>query len=796
MKRALVIGVLLALVSAALWFLWPGTSSGGEAAAYVELPPDLDEVAQTEALASVEDPEEDPEQERSSVPEAQRQAPDSDMASTAAQSAALLPGRLKIEVRFADDGSAAPGEVVLLRRSTGFLHGRQDQAFFTDERGEILMEEVQAGPYFVRLLRGTQNSILIESGQTARLELEVQAGPDVHGIVVDENEFPIPAAQILMSEAYVPHRTQVVAFTDETGCFSLRSVRTGQHSIGARAPGRAPSHVELVVGEVGTQIELEFVLHASAGHLRGRVSDPEGLPVEGAVVLVGTEEPQAAERNETGGFSYGAAPQDTDTDEQGAFEMDSIAAGWMPLQVRARGFAPYRSEVEVMVGVNSNVEVTLVREARVTGIVRDGAGQPVPSVWVHTSVINRLATAMTHTRPDGSYELEGLPTGRVDLVAEDRELGRTTVELDLASGSTTEWNPVLVAEPRIHGILLDEEREPLAGWGVVAWEGSSGGMRARSDPTRADGSFSIRGLLNEDYVVFVHAPKRWMDFPRAIVRGVSPDPAPLEIIVEDPDRNCGRIVGEVLNASGEPAVGVDLNLWHVEQRLWRSFTTDGEGRFEIVAVPVGTVELELRPAESPWKKLGTHPIEAGELVDLETIQLDPASFVRGTIVGGEEAALESLRMILTRAGENGEAGVLTRTGREYRSNALSAGPYLLHVSGEGVVSATHPLEVPSGEELTHDLELEQAAVRRVVLEFEAGRELPRWVSVMVLDGTSGRSIWSRSLNPEHEQLEVRVSVVPGTHRVRATAEDGRKGEAAMEVLSFHGGQPPLRIPLR
>ena len=796
MKRALGIGFLLALVGVALWFLWPGTSSEGEATAYVDGAAELQGGAKTEALESVDESERDPARERASVDalEGESMAVESEAATD--PTSEELPGRLQIQVRFASDDSPAPGEVVLLRRTAGFRHTVQDRALVSDERGQILIEELPSGMYFVRLLRGTQDSVSVTSEQTARLDLRVQAGPDVHGTVVDEHDFPIPRAQVLMSEAYSPHRTRVVALCDESGHFSLRSVRTGQHSIGARAPGRAPSHVELIVGEPGTQVELRFVLHADAGLVHGRVTDSEGNPIEGAIVLVGTEEPQAAVRSESGGFLYGAAPQRTDTDAGGAFEMDSIAVGLHPLQVRAQGFAPFWSEVEVLVGVRSQVDVTLLPEAFVSGTVRDGAGQPVPLVWVHTSVTNRLATAMTHTRHDGSYRLAGLPTGRVDLVAEDRVLGRTTVELDLAPGSSTEWNPVLVAEPRIHGVLLDEERRPLAGWGVVAWEGTSDGSRLRSDPTQADGSFSISGLENQDYTVFVHAPKRWMDFPRAILREVSPDPAPLEITVENPDRSCGRIVGELILASGEPAVGVDLNLWHVEQRMWRSFTTDGEGHFEVVAVPIGTVELELRPAESPWKKLGTHPIEAGELVDLGTIQLDPASFVHGTIRGGEEEQLESLRLILTRVGENGEAGVLTRTARTYRSNALSAGSYLLHVSGDGVVSASHPLEVPAGEELTYELELDRAALRRVVLEFEAGSELPAWVNVTVLDGESGRSIWSRSFNPSEPQLELQVSVVPGTHRLRASAADGRRGEAAIEVLDFHGGQPPLRLPLR
>jgi hypothetical protein len=287
-----------------------------------------------------------------------------------------------------------------------------------------------------------------------------------------------------------------------------------------------------------------------------------------------------------------------------------------------------------------------------------------------------------------------------------------------------------------------------------------------------------------------------MDFPRMVVRGVRAGPTPVEIVVEDAERARGRIVGELLQPDGKPAAGVALNLWHVEERMWRSYTSDDAGRLEVEAVPPGSCELELRPRDFPWKKLGAHAVQAGQVVDLGTITLDTPSFLRGRILGGTEEQLDSLRLVLTREGHNGEAGILQREGSDYRSSALEAGSYRLHLTGDGVISNSWEFEVAAGEETVQDVELERAGTRRVRVDLDAQRALPRWVSLMVLDGDTGRSIWSRSFNPEGPELEVLVSVRPGTHRLRARTDDDRTAETVLQVDGFGGRQPALNLGLR
>jgi hypothetical protein len=104
--------------------------------------------------------------------------------------------------------------------------------------------------------------------------------------------------------------------------------------------------------------------------------------------------------------------------------------------------------------------------------------------------------------------------------------------------------------------------------------------------------------------------------------------------------------------------------------------------------------------------------------------------------------------------------------------------------------------VAAGEETVQDVELERAGTRRVRVDLDAQRALPRWVSLMVLDGDTGRSIWTRSFNPEGPELEVLVSVRPSTHRLRARTDDERTAETVLLVDGFGGRQPALSLGLR
>ena len=607
------------------------------------------------------------------------------------------------------------------------------------------------------------------------------------GDVVDANGRGIPGADIWLSERWLTSSGYVVAQADTQGHFRVEGVGA-DYSLGARAPNHAPSRLRSLRGVANGELRIQLVLREPGAELRGLVVASDGAPVPGAFVLVGNQDVDLGKRHSTG-----VPPQRGTTDDQGRFAMRSVPLGKVPVQARGIGFAPIALEIEVYRGARNDVRLVLPREARVVGRVLDSQGRPASGVRIRTST-ERFAVSSTLSAADGSFILRGLAAGTQAVEAEG-EAGNAQAEFVLAEGESATWNVVLADVPWIHGLVLDEGGEPLESWVVVAFSGASR-ERARSAPTDSQGRFAIVVETDQPYDLRVQRPAAWREFPSQLLRNVRPSPEEVVIHVPDPESSAGTLVGRVLGPDGAPAQDCKVNVWHVEERLWRSYLVGSEdGTFEIQHVPPGTLEVELRPERSPWLHLGEHAVEVGRTTDLGTVQLEEAGWIVGTIAGIPDAALPSARFLLTRVGR--EAGVLQREGVRFRSSALAEGTYVLKASADHAVSQRHEIELELGRERVLDIEFVRAGLRRVVFELPPEARAPKsmWCSV---SDTGGNTVWSRgALRPDADgRLVALVSVPPGEFKLAAETNNGLRAEARLVVSAMDGSDPELRVVLQ
>jgi RNA polymerase sigma-70 factor (ECF subfamily) len=315
----------------------------------------------------------------STAPGAEREAAPTFPAAPVVEPAAPASGELVVRARW-PDGASAPGEIVLVTPSGA----RPDEALAlaTEVDGAARFHGLEPGNVYVRLLRGAEASARIAPGHEVELTLDLAPGVTVEGRVVDAHGAPVSQAEIWLSERYRNNLGHVVTRTDPRGAFTLRSVGP-DHYLGARKRGFAPSGLRALRGASGDRVALELRLERAGASLDGQVLDPYGTPIRGACVLLGEEHP-ASERLADGAFAPSAPPQRARTDEDGRFELETAAPGPQPLQVRARGFAPLLTSLELFPGAPNASRISLVREARIVGTVRDAAGTPIASAWIHT----------------------------------------------------------------------------------------------------------------------------------------------------------------------------------------------------------------------------------------------------------------------------------------------------------------------------------------------------------------------------------------------------------------------------
>jgi hypothetical protein len=158
-------------------------------------------------------------------------------------------------------------------------------------------------------------------------------------------------------------------------------------------------------------------------------------------------------------------------------------------------------------------------EPRVTflyGSIRDERGDPLPGavVRVHAKIdspdIGRIFTAdwVGTANAESSY-LSALDFERGRIVAMDLEIsapGFAPQRFPQTIPDGARWvrrDLVLQDGVVLRGTLVDEHGAPCCGWTVVP---SGFPFGTTFDRTRADGSFEIRGMTDQVYVVTVRAP--------------------------------------------------------------------------------------------------------------------------------------------------------------------------------------------------------------------------------------------------------------------------------------------------
>jgi RNA polymerase sigma-70 factor (ECF subfamily) len=697
-------------------------------------------------------------------------------------------GSVEVEVRYASNHEPASGVTVVLRVDHRDVSYDDERSAELDLNGRARWTGLPPTFVLAHALPGGVASGLLKAGTTLSLTLLIPDGVEVSGEVVDAAAQPVPDAQIWLSELNMPALGRVCARCDGKGRFHLRSVGA-KRWIGAKSASAALSYLQCVRGTAGEKQEVRIVLDREGTRLSGSVLDDQRRPVAHAQVLAGSEEVALDRLLGDGSYVPGGAPQRAESDDEGRFEFGGLPLGACTLRARAPGLTGSARTLQLLPGSN-RFDVVLDREAVVAGRVSDASGAPIGQARVFSGQFGRFETRVTTSLADGSFALNGLEPGECQLVADLQDGWRVEERVSLSAGERREWNPRLSPADAIRGIVRSSAGQPLAGWSVLLSDeaGSKDGWQSAN--TDADGRFRLRAQPENLYRLAVFEPQRWSEFPRATLRGLRVDGTELAIEIREDSTDDASLSGRVLDGSGKPVPDAWLLLWHVEQGVGRTLSTDEHGDVRLAHVPVGHLQLEVRSLEHPWRKLGEREARAGERIDLGTIELANGGRIAGTLRGAGEAKFE-----ITVADEHGLlAGTIEIHGSEYRSNALAPGSYRLYVRGSGVGDQQHDFDITAGRELRLDLVLEPMSVRKLVLQTGERTRASKAVTCIVTDG-AGRQVCMRSVPvASAASLELELSMPAGVHKLVVLGETGQLLESQISA-SGAGTDPELTLTL-
>jgi protocatechuate 3,4-dioxygenase beta subunit len=462
----------------------------------------------------------------------------------------------------------------------------------TDPEGRFVLSGLKPGTAYVTAIasgyrtRAAQAVQIPEEGQAPALEITLEPGTFLEGVVQDSRGNPIPEARVHIQGA-APHFFTNIVVADGQGHYEISDLEPGSFEVQASLHNGPSARV---VREIRPgRNRLDFKL-SDGTEISGRIVDSQGSPVPGAEISLRA----VFREGETAMFRQDAQVVSS-TD--GSFVIQSVSDGEYRLSGTRPGFAPAAiPRIQVSGAPVSGLELQLGPGAAIRGRVLGLEPATASRVRVRAHSADGETFRMGVVDPSGSYRIEDVPPGEWNLVA---HLGGNMVtakaelhpgeqevvqDLEFASGFTLTGR-----------VLLD--RNPLPGVHVVLIgdnpEMPGGGLRE----TAHDGTFRLERVPPGTYMLQVtialsmaHAEKLEISGDRDLV---------IEIVT-------GAVEGRLISPEGLPVAGAAVSL--VGEELGRPFmgqsvSSDDQGVFALPRVPAGTYKLAVRadgfaPAES------------------------------------------------------------------------------------------------------------------------------------------------------------------------------------------------------
>jgi hypothetical protein len=420
-------------------------------------------------------------------------------------------------------------------------------------------------------------------------KIQLLRGFAVRGRVVDEQQQPIPGAQVWSGRKYSRERKETKA--DAEGRFQFSNVNTGDVDFTATAEGYAPGFKKIPVSRSTEEIVL---ILGKGSTIRGRVENESKQPLEGVrVVLEGSSLESASDL-----YSFS-----TKTDSEGKFEWNSAPNKPMPFYFGLTGYEQ-RRDVSLKPGEDNVVTLRLSR--KVQGQVVDAETQkPVTrfSIAPGTSHGPKQfypdSYASKEFRNDqGLFTLELNEQNQNGIQASADGYAEEVQQLPAAENGEVKVIFRLKPSPALVGTVLGQNDQPVAGASVVLVDGQSGGRSVQFSKGRFQSHNSRTKVLTTDpngRFEIASPPDEGTVLASDGTATGSASVAQLRGSGVIKLQGFGRIEGVILQGV-VPGAGQEVLLSSPNSGVHFDFATtkqtaNAEGRFTFENVPAGTVSI-------------------------------------------------------------------------------------------------------------------------------------------------------------------------------------------------------------
>ncbi|MEM8961403.1 MAG: carboxypeptidase regulatory-like domain-containing protein [Acidobacteriota bacterium] len=577
-----------------------------------------------------------------------------------------------------DDGRPVTGAEIQVHTDLArnhFLEPPLAVAARSDDQGRFLLSGLPVAPQYEVVARapGFAAMPFTVTPTNDELRLVLSRGVATAGMIFDAWGKPVANASALLYPSRESDRSRLlvddvhVGQSAADGRFFISAVVPGRYELGISAPGFAPMTVRgLEIEDSNRPVDLGAVYLEREAVLEGRVTDADGLPIEGVKVsflsLVYEVGP-GDDRLSTEKMTY--------TGPDGSFALGQLQAGQqVDLELRRSGYRAL-DVFGVDVPVPDPLEVVLERNVEVSGRVVDADGEPVVAAQVVVrdpkTTGDEMAGRVRQTATSdgrGQFVLTAELSGRFLVTASAPGYRRSAeVEVVVRDGVVAD-EVVLVVETgtQLTGRITNVDGEPVAGARLrVVDPPTPPAELVKETRSRRDGSYDLGGLeTGRTTVEVVHDAH-----PRATrVVELRSEQHRLDIALRDGF----AVEGWVRDTAGAALSGVRL-LLEGDESGRRSTVSEVDGDFRFTGLTSG--RYDLRASREGYAET-SRVVDVDGATSLE-VELRAGGVITGLVSGLEPAELERVQ-IEARQGGTRVVGTMAYDG-QYRLESLDVGSW-------------------------------------------------------------------------------------------------------------------------
>lgn len=438
------------------------------------------------------------------------------------------------------------------------------------------------------------------------------------------------------------------------------------------------------------------VLHAAHGFaVPGIVLDEAGRPVEGALVRAVRAKAKQA------GMDFlrlirelprpHASVDEAKTGPDGRFALKRLVPGTYEMEASAKGFRLTAERGVIVSPASSSREIRIVlgRGYALRGRVVRRTEGPIEGLRVvallqprgDREILEIFEKVATVTDERGEFVVEGLGAGtHVVGVEAPHEPHHLAVNVEVPRDDYLEI--VIEGDCWLEGRVVDAAGEPVAAAQVYVTNFQGNSPLVAHAETGADGRYRITSLRSGPVQLFLVQAEGFGTYPEdfmAVLRGgqseliLKPGPNEKNVSLGKGGIVRGRVVAQ---GTSDPVPGARVSLVSLAALFGgsRTGTSDAEGRFEIVSVPMGGATLIVE--KDGWVQPGMTP------------QTLVSSAMQAVMGGKKEDPGEGISISLSRPGEVVERTLEMARGGMLRGAVVAPG-------GTGVAGARVSVEFAS-----------------------------------------------------------------------------------------------------